>query len=55
MKLKHSSDKDEKTIFKLEQKLVYTVCNLIKQKSKWSVLTRGHFDKQRNIKQTLAN
>lgn len=55
MKLKYSADKDEKAIFKLEQSLVYTVCNLIKQKSKWSVLTRVHFDKQRNVKQTLPN
>lgn len=55
MKLKYSADKDEKAIFKLEQTLVYTVSNLIKQKSKWSVLTRVHFDKQRNVKQTLPN
>lgn len=34
MNLKYSADKDEKAIFKLDQNLVYPVCNLIKQKSK---------------------
>lgn len=34
MKLKYCADKDEKAVFKSEQNLVYTLCNLIKQEYK---------------------